>query len=163
MSGGICDSVAPKASSDWSGSATTALNRLNEDKCARKVKLDQSTSPLSYALEPMKFNHCQKCRPEIGIVGGTAVSHPSGNLVDVENHLLGRDRPMTRCPQYKHMPTPAGAPLRGKEYIKPVCHPEIDTSAKHLRPCNFTSYPPVPAEPPLDVYRCPANPPKHFL
>ena len=50
-------------------------NRLIYDTCAYKKTLDQSVGPLSYVLNPIKYENCNKCRMELGLVGGTAVSH----------------------------------------------------------------------------------------
>lgn len=138
-------------------------NRLMYDRCAQKHALYQSVSPLSFQLDPVKYHHCNKCRPELGIVGGTAVSHVDGNLVDLENDLTGRNRPVTHCPSYKYIPDHDSPYLQGKEYIKPVCHPKISKRARHLRPCQFTTIAPVPAEPALDVHRCPAEPRRYYV
>lgn len=86
-------------------------------------------------------------------MGGTAVSHISGNLVDLENDLRGQNRPGTRCPEFKFIPR-SDDQLQGKEYIKPVSHPLIDTSMKHLKPCQMTAYPAVPHAPPMDLFKC---------
>lgn len=129
------------------------MNRLTYDTCAYMQELTQSVSPLSYSLDPMKFEHCKKCRPELGIVGGTNVSHPRANMVDVENNLRGADRPSTKCPKYKFLPS-ADMTIQGKEYIKPVRHPRLDTRTLHLTPCQMTSYPPVPATPRMDLFSC---------
>jgi hypothetical protein len=110
---------------------------------------------LDYVLEKSKFEHCGKCRPEQGIVGGTAVSHVRGNLVDLENNLIGIDRPNTRCPSYKWQPVPEEtASISGKEYIKPVCHPLIDTRMVHLKPCQFHDTPTVFQPPQPNVFSC---------
>ena len=127
------------------------MNRLSYDKCAYAQGLAQSVSPLTYMLDTSRFEHCGKCRPELGIVGGTAVSHVAGNLVDLENDLRGQNRPNTHCPGYKYLPSET---LQGKEYIKPVTHPVIDTTVKHLKPCQFASYPEVPAPPAMDKFMC---------
>ena len=64
-------------------------NRLIYDTCAYKHELTQSVGPLEYVLNPMKYENCNKCRMELGLVGGTAVSHVKGNLVDlIEDELL---------------------------------------------------------------------------
>lgn len=130
------------------------MNRLIYDSCSYNAELQQSTAPLSYILDPIRYENCQKCRPELGIVGGTAVSHINGNLVDLENDLRGQTRPATKCAAYKYLP-PQGNTLQGKEYIKPVVHPEIDTSMRHLRPCQFQQYPATPLPPPFEQYHCP--------
>lgn len=129
------------------------MNRLIYDSCAYNAELAQSTAPLSYILDPIRYENCNKCRNELGLVGGPAVSHITGNLVDLENDLRGQNRPNTKCAAYKYIP-PTGNTLQGKEYIKPVTHPVIDTSARHLRPCQLMSFAEVPQPPPLDLYKC---------
>ncbi len=132
-----------------------SLNRLKYDECSYKSELNESVSYLSHVLERSRFEHCQKCRPELGIIGGTAVSHPTGNLVDLESNLYGIDRPATHCPSYKWLPTD-GTKVQGKEYIKPVCHQPINTqSMQHLKSCQFFNYPGVPRTPDLDLFKCP--------
>jgi hypothetical protein len=130
------------------------MNRLTYDACAYSQSLSQSVSPLSYLLDPIKYEHCDKCRVELGIVGGTAVSHINGNLVDLENNLLGIDRPGTLCSAYMYAPSVPGAPIQGVEYIKPVVHPSIDTSLLHLPRCQLTSYPGVPMPPSPKPFSC---------
>lgn len=129
------------------------MNRLSYDSCAYQKEVVQSTTPLSYVLDPIKYENCSKCRNELGLVGGTAVSHVRGNLVDLENDLRNQNRPNTHCPSYKYSP-PTGQFLQGKEYIKPVCHPSIDINQQHLLPCQLSSYRQVPATPPLNLYQC---------
>jgi len=129
------------------------MNRLSYDSCAYKTELEQSIAPIYYVLDPIKYENCSKCRMELGIVGGTAVSHISGNLVDLENNLRGQDRPNTHCPNYKYLPQQDHY-LSGKEYIKPVTHPSIDTNMKHLKPCQMIEYGQVPIAPPFQVERC---------
>lgn len=129
------------------------MNRLIYDSCSYNAELQQSVAPLSYILDPVRYENCQKCRPELGIVGGTAVSHVNGNLVDLENDLRGQTRPVTKCPTYKYLP-PQNNILQGKEYIKPVVHPEIDTNLRHLRPCQMQQFPATPLPPTFEPYRC---------
>lgn len=130
-----------------------SLNRLTYDSCAYNASLNQSVAPLSYVMDPVKYEHCKKCRIELGIVGGTAVSHINGNLVDLENDLRGQNRPNTHCPTYKYLP-PQNNVLQGKEYIKPVVHPKIDIDMKHLAPCQMVNYGSVPLTPPLNISHC---------
>ena len=59
-------------------------NRLIYDSCAYKHDLVQSVGPLEYMLNPIKFENANKCRMELGLIGGSAVSHVKGNLVDLE-------------------------------------------------------------------------------
>lgn len=133
------------------------MNGISYDTCAYAQELAQSVSPLSYTLDPLKYEHCDQCRPQLGIVGGTAVSHIKGNLVDLENDLQSRNRPLTRCPQFKYLPHAGRGYVQGKEYIKPVCHPRVDTTPQNLRPCQFASYPQVPHPPAPNLFVCPQN------
>lgn len=128
-------------------------NRLTYDKCAYKQSLQQSVSPIEYSMDPIKFEHCRKCRMELGIVGGTSVSHISGNLIDLENDLRGQTRPYSKCPEYDYMPRDDNK-LQGIEYIKPVVHPVIDTSMRHLPACQMIDYEEVPLPEPSRQYTC---------
>ena len=74
-------------------------NRLIYDTCAYSTKMNESVGPLQYILNPMKYENCKKCRHELGLVGGTAVSHIKGNLVDLENDLRGATRVSSLCPK----------------------------------------------------------------
>ena len=82
-------------------------NRLIYDSCAYKHDLVQSVGPLEYMLNPIKFENANKCRMELGLLGGTAVSHVKGNLVDLETDLRGQTRRTSKylisyqnpCPQ----------------------------------------------------------------
>jgi len=131
------------------------MNRTSYDACAYREDLAQSVNPLSYILDPIKYENCKKCRPELGVVGGTAVSHISGNLVDLENNLRAGDRPYTRCDEYKYQGNPAGATfVQGKEYIKPVCYPKVDTTMRHLKSCQFMDFPETPYAPSMQVSSC---------
>lgn len=130
-----------------------SMNRMLYDSCAYNSELYQSTAPLNYILDPVRYENCNKCRMELGVVGGTAVSHINGNLVDLENDLRGQNRPNTHCPTYKYLPQTDNT-LQGKEYIKPVQHPTIDTSMRHLPACQFINYGSVPAPPPMEKYSC---------
>jgi hypothetical protein len=132
------------------------MNRTRYDTCAYSQEIKQSVGPGHYVLDPVRYEHCNKCRHELGLVGGTAVSHVAGNLVDLENDLRGQNRPATKCPAYKFIPR-ADNIVQGKEYIKPVQHPAIDTSLLHLPACQMIKYAEVPAEPAMQPFVC-ANP-----
>ena len=121
-------------------------NRLSYDTCSYKQSLKQSVAPINYTLDPIKYEHSSKCRMQLGVVGGTNVSHIHGNLVDLENNLRGQTYPVTNCSQYKYTP-PKGNTLQGKEYIKPITHPKIDTRLKHLDSCQMFDYNAIPKEP----------------
>ena len=130
-----------------------ASSRLSYDSCAYNAELTQSVSSLNYVMDPIKFENCNKCRMELGLVGGTAVSHINGNLVDLENDLRNANRPNTHCPSYKYLPT-SGQTIQGKEYIKPVTHPAIDIGMQHLPPCQMIQYGSVPLTTAMNVSSC---------
>lgn len=130
------------------------MNRMMYDSCAYQQALAQSVSPISYVMDPIKYEHNNKCRMELGIVGGTAVSHITGNLIDLENDLRNANRPTTQCPSYQYLPTD-GKTVQGKEYIKPVSHPQIDTSMNHLPSCQMIQYGAVPNVPQNAPFACP--------
>jgi len=114
-------------------------NRLMYDTCEYKQKLQDSVTSINFVLDPIQYEHNNKCRMEFGLLGGTNVSHVQGNLVDLENDLRGQNRPVTNCSQYKY--TPSGDKyVQGKEYIKRVDHPKIDTTMKHLPSCQMIDY-----------------------
>lgn len=130
--------------------------RIYTDPCNYKQSLSENVSQLSYLLDPIKFEHCNKCRNEIGLVGGTAVGVPKGNMVDLENNLFGIDRPNTRCPTYKYIPSGNNS-VQGKEYIKPVEHPSVDTTMLQLKPCQMFDYHPTPQPPMMEKSVCPSR------
>jgi hypothetical protein len=130
-----------------------SANRLSYDPCSYKQSLYQSVAPVNYTLDPIKYEHSEKCRMELGIVGGTNVSHITGNLVDLENNLRGQTYPSTKCSDYKFQPEKNNK-IVAKEYIKPVEHPVLDTRMKHLDSCQMFDYAPVPKEPQMTIDRC---------
>ena len=127
-------------------------NRLMYDTCAYKKRLDESTGPLAYHLNPMKYENCHKCRMELGILGGPSVSQIKGNLVDLENDLRGQTRNLSDCPEKKYHP---GKPIltKGNDCHKPR---KVDTELLHLPSCQMIRYKPVPLPPPLKMESCPA-------
>lgn len=130
------------------------MNRLIYDNCAYARTLNESVAPINYLLDPVKYEHCSKCRIELGLVGGAGVSHISGNLVDLENDLRGQNRPNTHCPAYKFTPS-SKTYVQGKEYIKPVCHPKVDTTPVHMRSCQMHDWPGVPMPQAAKPFVCP--------
>ena len=130
-----------------------SFNKLTYDTCSYKNNLQENVSQLSYIMDNVKFSSCSKCRPENGIVGGTAVSHVNGNLVDLESNLFGIDREASRCPVQKYLPNPTMAV--GADYYRPVCTNKVDTTMKHLPACQLTSQRSTPHPPTYESYTCP--------
>ena len=126
-------------------------NRLIYDTCAYTKKIDESVGPLQYILNPLKYENCNKCRHELGLVSGPAVSHIQGNLVDLENDLRGATRESSLCPSKKFTP--------GQNIYAPGvkgCNKttEINTDMLHLPPCQMIRYKPTPMPKPLDIPDC---------
>jgi len=130
-----------------------SLNRLMYDQCASVQQYRQSTEPLEFILDPNRFERCSKCRPELGIVGGTQVSHVAGNLVDLESSLRGQTNPLTHCPSHKHIPNNSRF-IEDKRYNVTNKINPIDTQKKHLKPCQMFDYQGVPFPQPIVVSNC---------
>jgi len=123
-----------------------SLNRLIYDDCAYSKRIKESTGPLGYVLNPVKYENCHKCRAELGVLGGTNVSIGSGNLVDAESDLSGRTRLLSQCPTNKYKPT---NPLGDQHSCKndtgiPHDCDECQPAKRHLRPCALFQYKPRP-------------------
>ena len=129
-----------------------SFNKLSYDNCAYTANLHKNVSALSYVLDPVKNENCNKCRPEVGLNGGTAVSHVSGNLVDLESNLFGIDREASKCASMSYLPYVDQA--IGADYYRPVCTNTVDTRMKHLQPCQLTNVLSVPHPPPMNPFSC---------
>jgi hypothetical protein len=130
-----------------------SYNRLRYDQCAYKTEINQSVGPLEYLLNPMKYENCQKCRHEFGLVGGTNVSQISGNLVDLENDLRGQTRQNTKCPDLKYAPTEGNV----IQVAGNACNSarQIDLTPVHLPPCQMLRFPPTVLPGPQEYNNCP--------
>lgn len=135
-------------------------NRLMYDTCEYKTKLNESVSPLNYMLDSSRYENCNKCRMDLGIIGGSNVSHIKGNLVDLETDLFGITRKASLCPKEKFVSNCASGNMAscrpnnivykdnfGKEQV-------IDTTPMHLKSCNMIRYKPIPLPPKMDIPRC---------
>ena len=87
---------------------------------------------------------------------GSAVSHIQGNLVDLENDLIGLTRTSNKCSEFQYVPS-EGTLLKPINYIKPTENPELNLEKEHLKSCNFFDYQEVPKEPILGYDRCDNN------
>lgn len=125
-----------------------SFNNLSYDSCTYRKDLKENVGILSYVLSPFRFEHKNKCRHELGLVGGTAVSHIDGNLVDLESELRGQTRYLTKCT------STAATPLQQGQSIINDKTPPIPTTMKHLPPCQMISYRSVPLPPPMNMNKC---------
>tara|TARA_B110001469_G_C9543615_1_gene269870 strand:- start:427 stop:852 length:426 start_codon:yes stop_codon:yes gene_type:complete len=136
-------------------------NRLMYDTCEYQTKLQESVGTLEYTLNSMRNENCNKCRMELGTIGGANVSHIKGNLVDLETDLMGITRKASLCPTKKFSSSCATGNMAN-------CSPEsivitgencgekrvIDTTPVHLRSCNMVRYKPTPMPPKPDYSNC---------
>ena len=119
-------------------------NRLMYDTCEYQTRLNESTGPLAYNLDPVRYENCNKCRYELGLLGGPNVSINSGNLVDVESDLSGRTRPLTECSANKYKPKCANPSAKCKTDTGiPYDCDECQPNKRHLRSCKFMNKPKV--------------------
>lgn len=125
-----------------------SFNRMSYDSCTYMKDLKENVSILTYLLSPFRYEHQDKCRHRLGIVGGTAVSHVQGNLVDLESDLRGQTRFLTKCTKN------AAKPLSEGDIIYNDKTDPIPTEKKHLPACQFISYKEVPLPPSVNYSRC---------
>lgn len=129
--------------------------RLSHDTCAYFKDINQSVNQLPYVLDPIKYENVGKCQNQLGLLGGTNVSHIKGNLLDLENDLRGQTRVATKCPSYKHMPNES--PIIQRQAMFRPDPPPIDTTLVHLKPCQMNSYRHVPHPAPVNTSSCFVN------
>ena len=138
-------------------------NRLMYDSCAYSKKLTENGNILEYVLNPSKYYNCNRCRMQLGIVGGNDVSQIQGNLVDLETELRGTTRHTSLCPTNKYQPPCYDiSKCQPSDIIVPPhgCNRGrvINTRLLHLPPCQMFDYPSIPLPPVIKSPPCP--PPK---
>ena len=131
-----------------------SFSNLTYDNFEYGKRLNESRSKLDFLLDPIKYENCNKCRIEFGIVGGTDVSQVKGNLVDLENDLYGLSRSASKCPSKKFLPK---CPEDDIEYFVRDCDGKrvIDTELVHLPECQMVDYKSTPLPPPMVISKCP--------
>mgnify|MGYP006151638935 FL=1 len=135
-------------------------NKLMYDTCEYKTRLNESTDTLEYLLDPIRYENCNKCRTELGLVGGSGVSQIKGNLVDLEGDLFGITRKASLCPTKKYNSACATGDMNNCNNKKIVYTDQfgkqqtIDTSKVHLPSCNMIRYKPIPLPPQPNYFSC---------
>ena len=124
-----------------------SFNRTTYDNCSYKQELQGNVSTLSYLLSPYRYEHENKCRHQLGFLGGTVVSHIQGNLVDLDSELRGQTRIVSKCMDNLYVPTEDGI-------IKNDKTPPIDTTMLHLPACQSIMYREVPMPPKINYDKC---------
>jgi hypothetical protein len=120
-------------------------NRLGADATTYRRQLAESANILDWVLDQAAHENAHKCRHELGLVGGTAVSHVQGNLVDLDSELRGQTRFLSKCAARQH--TMVDRTVDPFPLIRNDKTPPIDTRAQHLRACQMFAYPSVPLPP----------------
>ena len=106
-----------------------SFNRTKYDNCSYKVDLKSSVDTLGYILSPHRYENENKCMHQLGLVGGTSVSHIKGNMVDLESELRGQTRIISKCPDNLYTPSNNGI-------IKNDKTEPIEQEMKHLPSCQ---------------------------
>ena len=125
-----------------------SFNHLSYDTCYYARHLKENVSILDYTLSPFRYEHANKCRHELGLVGGSAVSHIHGNLVDLESELRGQTRYLSWCTESYSKPLEKNVPIYNHKTAP------IDTSMKHLPACQMIGYRSVPLPPFVETTKC---------
>lgn len=116
-------------------------NRAKYDSCAYNKDLSQSTSSISYLLDPNKFYNCNDCRIEFGLLGGNNTSITRKNMVDLESDLRNQTRQLSNCPERQYLPyCEACDNNEGMPCGSASC--KLQQDFKHLRACNIVQYAP---------------------
>ncbi len=124
-----------------------SFNRTKYDNCSYKQDLKTSVDTLSHILAPYRYEHKDKCMHQLGFVGGTAVSHIQGNLVDLDSELRGQTRIISRCSANQYKPTDDN--LITNDKTEP-----INTTMNNLPTCQAIMYRSVPLPPPIHINNC---------
>ena len=139
-----------------------SFNRLLYDSCATVQNNNENVGVIDYLLDQHKMENPQKCRHQLGLVGGANVSHIRGNLVDLETDLFGISRKSSNCPCKKYLNKCAvsenlNSCQQKQIEIKPNCSTVgriIDTTPAHLPNCQTIRYKPIPVPGEPDAPYC---------
>ena len=67
-------------------------NRLRYDTCTYKTDITQSSNTLNYMLDKSRYENCNQCRMELGIVGGIFIILVFSNLTKALLSIKKYDR-----------------------------------------------------------------------
>lgn len=111
-----------------------SFNRLTYDNCHLKKEIHENNSILGLIIDKTKFEHENKCRHDLGLVGGSGVSDIRGNVIDAESELWGITRNLSKCSSNSIKPF-------NEEYIimNDKTHP-INTRKLDLPSCQMINY-----------------------
>lgn len=111
-----------------------SFNRLTYDNCHFKKEINENNSILGYVIDKTKFEHNNKCRHNIGVVGEEPASLIRGNMVDAESELWGITRNLSKCTFDRIKP------LNDEYIIINDKTPPIDTRKNDLPACQMINY-----------------------
>ena len=135
-------SPAAPWNSAWNRIGSTEMPIIGEE---------QSAGVFAYTQMPQKYENPNKCRNELGLVGGTEVSNISGNMVDLESDLLGITRVQSKCIARQYQPAcPLGGtgcpdtppPFSFREKATGVVK-TVNTAPRNLPSCQNVTLPGV--------------------
>ena len=116
-------------------------NKLIYDECEYNKRLQESVGPLAYQLDIDKYENRKKCRVDLGLLGGNNVSHIKGNMVDLENDLMGLTRPLVQagqCPSALYKPAKSHMlKFKSRGSNKDML---LDTRLVNQKTCQFVDY-----------------------
>ena len=94
-----------------------SFNRTKYDTCNYKQDLQENVNTLSYVLAPIRYENENKCRHQLGFIGGTNVSHIKGNIVDLESELRGQTRLISKCGTNYYIQLRGGQTINGRNFF----------------------------------------------
>ena len=121
-----------------------SFNRTKYDTCNYTQDLQENVNTLSYILSPLRHENENKCRHQLGFLGGTNVSHIKGDIVDLESELRGQTRIISKCGTNYYIPT-------NDNIVKNDKTEPIDTRLNHLGSCQSISYKAIPLPPKMEI------------
>jgi hypothetical protein len=113
---------------------------------------ESKENPQSYNENVFNYVHKKAARHILGLVGGNAVSLPTGNMVDVESDLRRLNIPLTACSAREYQPPPAKQTTITRKNVK--TNVTIDVRPRHLPAIQMWSYAPTFAPVPMRVQQC---------
>jgi hypothetical protein len=113
---------------------------------------ESKENPQSYNENVFNYVHKKPARHILGLVGGNAVSLPTGNMVDVESDLRRLNIPLTACPAREYQAPPAKQTTITRKNVK--TNLTIDVRPRHLPAIQMWSYAPTFAPVPMRVQQC---------
>lgn len=112
---------------------------------------EKKDNPCVYATDTYVYEHVEKKRHMLGLVGGNEVSHISGNRTDLESDLRGITRINTHVPWKQYAPTAQGGQIEINNWKTNL---KIDTRPVHMNEVQMWAYPAVYAPAPMVRNNC---------